>query len=227
MPPFKKAKHVISQYGISPSTLRSWATDGIIPFIRTPGGTRLYDMDGIHRVLGNSNNTTNPHTHGYIYARVSSSKQRGDLERQVAELKEAYPEHRIITDIASGINFKRKGLRALLERVNEGVVKEIVVMYRDRLARFGCDLLEFIFSQKGCRLLVHRRGEGPESTKQLAEDLMVITTVFVASHHEKRAAENRRKRKRKEGKEGAQSAKVQDEENISTSSCSQSQSIPK
>lgn len=225
MSQFKKAKYVISQYGVSPSTLRSWARDGIVSFVRTPGGTRLYDMDGIHRVLGNSNNTTNSHKCGYIYARVSSSKQRGDLQRQVDELKEAYPEHRIITDIASGINFKRKGLCTLLERVNEGVVNQVVVMHRDRLARFACDLLEFIFRQKGCRFLVHRGGEGPEPTGQLAEDLMAITTVFVASHHGKRAAENRRKRKRAQSQEGTQGEKVNNEEGIPASSCSEGKSV--
>lgn len=217
MPPFKKAKYVINHYGISPSTLRSWATNGIVPYVRTPGGTRLYDMDGVHNVLGYTDSTNK---HGYIYARVSSSKQRGDLQRQIDELKEAFPEHRLITDIASGINFKRKGLCSFLDKVNQGVVKEVVVMHRDRLARFACDLLEFIFGQKGCRLVVHRRGEGSESTEQLAEDLMAITTVFVARHHGKRAAKNRTKRKRKEKEEGAQNAAINNEEDISASSCS-------
>ena len=65
-------------------------------------------------------------------------------------------------------------------------------MHRDRLARFAIDLLEFIFKQKGVKLVVHRKNhEGGESTQQLAEDLMAIITVFVASHHGKRAAEGK------------------------------------
>ena len=76
----------------------------------------------------------------YIYARVSSAKQKGDLDRQIQDLQEAYPGHIVIRDIASGVNFKRKGLQTILEHVLSGLVNEVVVMRRDRLARIGADL---------------------------------------------------------------------------------------
>ncbi len=88
-------------------------------------------------------------------------------------------------------------LRALLDSVHRGGIQEVVVMHSDQLARFAIDLLEYIFHQKGVKLVVHRQDDNPgESTQQLAEVLMAITTVFVASHHGKRAAEGRRRRKR-------------------------------
>ena len=64
------------------------------------------------------------------YARVSSAHQQQDLERQRQDLQKAYPDHELISDIGSGLNFKRKGLTALLERVLAGLVKEVVVMHK-------------------------------------------------------------------------------------------------
>ncbi|MCW5672896.1 MAG: IS607 family transposase, partial [Hydrogenophaga sp.] len=140
---------------------------------------------------------------GIIYARVSSPKQRADLQRQVVALQEAYPQHQLIQDVGSGLNFKRKGLRALLERVNTGMVPQVVVMHRDRLARFATDLLEFVFQQHGTKLVLHcpreaagHGDDGDDATgyNELAEDLLAVTTVFVASHNGKRSAAHRRLR---------------------------------
>lgn len=195
---YKKPKDVTKQYGLTSATLRSWAIEGKIKYITTPSNYRLYDIDSIRNLLGDSNTATG---HKYIYARVSSAKQKEDLQRQIKELQEAYPEHKVVKDIGSGINFKRQGLCSLLERLHQGMVSEVVIMHRDRLARFAYDLLELIFKQKRCRLVVHRQGQGPESTAQLTEDLLAITTVFVATHHGKRAAENRKRRKSSQEKE--------------------------
>jgi len=71
-----------------------------------------------------------------------------------------------------------------------------------------------VFAQKGCRIVVHRRGPGPEDTQQLADDLLAVTTVFVASHHGKQAAENRRKRKCDPGSEAAKRRKVEGQKDV-------------
>jgi predicted site-specific integrase-resolvase len=178
----------------------------------------LYCVASIEQRLGVGRSEHIDSDEGVIYARVSSSKQRGDLQRQIEELSKAYPGYRVISDVASGINFKRQGLRSLLDSVYRGNVKEVVVMHRDRLARFAIDLLEYIFKAQGTKLVVHRQNQDTlDSPQQLAEDLMAITTVFVASHHGKRAAEGRRRRKRqKEEKEEV--TKVQSQESVSTSS---------
>jgi len=132
----------------------------------------------------------------YIYARVSSAKQRGDLERQIEDLQKAYPDHTVLRDIASGVNFKRKGLQTLLGHVLSGLVSEVVVMHRDRLARIGCDLLEFIFTKVGTKLVVHGNDADAGGDKHdLAGDLFAVTTLFVASYNGRRAAENRKRRR--------------------------------
>lgn len=154
----------------------------------------MYCVDGVMGLLGQRPSAKR----SYIYARVSSDKQRGDLERQINDLKEAYPDHQIIKDIASGVNFKRKGMQTLLERVLAGMVSEVVVMHRDRLARIGCDLLEFIFATFGTKLVVHSKDDDPDFNHDLADDLLAVTTHFVASYNGRRAAENC-KRRRKAG----------------------------
>ncbi len=142
----------------------------------------MYCVDGVTGLLGIGHHSSAKQS--YIYARVSSAKQRDDLERQVQDLQKAYPGYSLIKDVASGVNFKRKGLQTLLEQVLSGLVTEVVVMYRDRLARVGCDLLEFIFAKVGTKLLVHGANEGDvaDDKHDLADDLLAVTRQAIAAH---------------------------------------------
>lgn len=197
---YKPAKYFNVNFSISPSTLRRWANDGTVECIKLPGGKRLYDEQNVRSIIGAKQNV-DKEKKGYIYARVSTPKQKEDLERQIEELKREYPNCEVISDIASGINFKRRGLHSILDKVNKGLVGKVICMHKDRLARFSVDLLEYIFKINGTELVVHRKGDGEEPTDMLAKDLLAITTVFVASHNGKRAAENKRKRKGGENEE--------------------------
>lgn len=191
---FKAARHFTSKYDVSSSTLRRWADGGFIRAVRS-GARRLYEKNDVLRRLGVLENDDEGRRLDFIYARVSSSKQRGDLERQVDDLKKAYPRHHVISDIASGVNFKRKGLRSLLDKSIKGMVGQIVVAHRDRLARLGFDLLEFVFEATGARIVVHSRSDEDDGERDLADDLLAVTTLFVASHHGRRAAKNRKRRR--------------------------------
>ncbi|MEG4318334.1 IS607 family transposase [Microcoleus sp. Aus8_D1] len=86
--------------------------------------------------------------------RVSSTKQRDDLARQVEFMRERYPEAEIVQDIGSGLNFKRKGLQALLVRLMRSDQLQIVIACKDRLCRFGFELFEFMVKQNGGEILV-------------------------------------------------------------------------
>lgn len=101
--PSRKAAEAL---GVHPNTLRRWANAGKIGYIKTDSGQRRYDVDSY---VGHAAPLA-----GVCYCRVSSYKQKDDLERQVAFMRERYPDSEIIRDIGSGLNFKRKGLRALL-----------------------------------------------------------------------------------------------------------------
>lgn len=116
------------------NTLRRWADEGKIRYIKTASGQRRYDCSSVEKEYSTKKN--------YCYCRVSSAKQRDDLERQVNFMQSKYPDYTILKDVGSGLNFKRKQLRFLLEECSQGRVGEIVVAYRDRLCRFGFELLE-------------------------------------------------------------------------------------
>ncbi|KAJ3249738.1 hypothetical protein HK104_007574, partial [Borealophlyctis nickersoniae] len=111
-----------------------------------------------------------------------------------------YPSHHVITDIGSGINFKRSGLRTLLERSRRGLVKEIVLALRDRLCRFAFDLLSYIFKLNDTKIIVVFSDPEPSasSLQELSEDILAINTVFICRLQGRRAAEHRKLRKQKE-----------------------------
>ena len=152
-------------------TLRKWAREGRINYIRTEGNQRRYDVDSY---IGLSRPTIT-----LCYCRVSSRKQSADLERQVAFMRERYPDAEVVTDVASGLNFKRKGLLSILERIHAGDKLRVVVAYRDRLARFGTELIETLLERNGGELVVlNQRDLSPE--EELTTDLLAILTVFGA-----------------------------------------------
>ena len=161
-------------------------------------GKRLYDVAHLRELLGeDAIETPAKQLKRIIYARVSSAHQQDDLARQQSDLQKAYPNHELVSDTGSGLNFKRKGFKTLLDAVVDGLVEEVVVMHRDRLCRFGADLLDSIFAKTGTKLVVHCSPDGPEDdSRELADDLLAVTTVFVARHNGRRSADNRRRRSR-------------------------------
>ena len=198
-PKYVNASYIRKQYCISMGRLKNWAEAGKIKFIRPEeGGRRLYHLQSVREAIGDKEETKDDtpvvKNQCIIYARVSSSQQQPDLDRQQKDLQDAFPHHDIITDVASGLNFKRKGLQALLDRVIKGVVKEVVVMHKDRLCRFGIDLLTFLFEKYGTKLVVYGK-EVQSSYQELTDDLLAVTTVFVARNNGLRSAENRKRRR--------------------------------
>jgi predicted site-specific integrase-resolvase len=111
------------------------------------------------------------------YCRVSTSSQKEDLERQVEYFRCKYPDYEIVKDIGSGINFKRKGFNSILDSAFKGDIGEIVVTHRDRLCRFGFELvLRIIESTNGKILVLDKEETSPE--KELVNDILSIITVF-------------------------------------------------
>ena len=115
------------QLGVSIGTLRRWEREGKIKPIRTHGNHRRYSEGELRGAAV----SIQPGRKRYAYCRVSSSKQKDDLERQKQSFKETHPEHEIITDVGSGLNFKRKGLLRLVDETLRGGVEEIVVSHKD------------------------------------------------------------------------------------------------
>lgn len=93
------ASKVQAKYGVSTSTLRRWDGDGRVGTIRTPGGFRLYKIQDLEKIFSQPETTDEREKTKICYARVSSNHQKEDLERQVSDLKQKYPDHEIIKDI--------------------------------------------------------------------------------------------------------------------------------
>jgi len=169
-----KAKKIL---GVHEDTLRRWADDGLFPSIRTPKGTRLYNVSKFVNQQGNQAQES-AQKENICYCRVSSKGQKDDLERQISYMQERFPGHKIVTDIASGINFKRKGLRSIIQLASKGGVKQVVVAYRDRLCRFAFELVEWVFQIYQVELLVLNKEVDSSEEKEMAEDLLAIINVF-------------------------------------------------
>ena len=108
------------------------------------------------------------------YCRVSSHKQKDDLERQIDNVKtyllaKGQP-FEIISDIGSGINYKKKGLQELIRRISQNQVEKVVVLYKDRLLRFGFELIEYIASLYICEIEIIDNTEKSEQ-QELVEEI--------------------------------------------------------
>ena len=157
--------------GCNVDYLRQLAKKGKIDFVLTPGGQRRYDVDGYVRSQKQADGAT------VCYCRVSGKAQADDLASQVEYMRRRFPDAEIVTDFGSGINFKRKGLRSLLERVLRGDKLRIIVAHRDRLARFGGEVIQFLVEQNGGEVVVlDQTVYSPE--EELTADLLSILHVF-------------------------------------------------
>ena len=175
-----KPKELSAYLGVTQHTLTQWEKEGKIQATKTPGGHRRYTYVDTHP--NNSETKTK-----YIYARVSSSKQKDDLQRQIDSLQEAFPDYEVIKDIGSGINFKRRGLITLLDNVLGGKVSHVVVAHRDRLTRFGFEMFIYLFNRLNVSIQVMSDDDIKEPTTELAKDLLSIVTVFTARYYGSRS----------------------------------------
>lgn len=164
--------------GVTPQTLRNWDKAGkLIPHHTSPNGYRYYTQQQLDWVLGK-------HTLTRIavgYCRVSSAKQKDDLQRQVeavtAYLTAQGKPFDIITDVGSGINYNKPGLKQLIDRIVANQVEKVVVFYKDRLVRFGWELLEYVAELHGTKLeVINATNQTPQ--EELVTDLIQIVTVF-------------------------------------------------
>lgn len=184
-------------------TLRHWDSIGVFKADhRTVGGKRFYHHNQLEEVrtkFGTNKISVQAEDNKrkvYGYCRVSSKKQQDDLERQIENLKtylyaKGY-EFEIITDIGSGINYIKQGLNELIEKVINEEVDKIVVLYKDRLIRFGFELIEQICKLKNTEIIVVDSSAHTKSTEEeLVEDLIQIVTVFSCKLQGKRSKQTK------------------------------------
>ncbi|EQB70150.1 MAG: hypothetical protein AMDU4_FER2C00264G0005 [Ferroplasma sp. Type II] len=160
---------------LNPNTLRNWDRKGKIKCIRLSNNFRRVPESEINRILGIKNNRMS-----FIYARVSSHDQKADLDRQIQKLQAVSPESHVVSDIRGGMKFNRKGFIELLELVEKDKVSTIYVTHRDRLARFGFDLVEKVCNIHGTEIVETGGEEILSANEELTKDLISIITSFSA-----------------------------------------------
>ena len=173
-------KMAVELSGLHPNTLRTYADKGFIKATRlSHRGRRLYDSESFN--LYKKGEKTDE-SKIICYCRVSSSKQKDDLVRQVTYMRQQFPYAEIIQDVGSGLNYKRKGLQDILRRLMQGHKFTLIVAHRDRLCRFGFELFEHLFHCNGGEIMVlDKTSYSPQ--QELTEDLLAILQVFSCRMH--------------------------------------------
>ena len=185
---FVGGKEASSILGVHQRTLYQWETKKKIETMRTPGCKRLYNVQKFIsenqeyvKTNGINNNITNTEKKNICYVRVSSINQVNDLERQREVMKKLFPKYEIIEDIGSGLNLNKRGIRRIIKMSIEVKINELVIAYKDRLTRFGYDLIENIIKEySNGRIIVLNKQKALKPEEELESDVMALMNVYVA-----------------------------------------------
>ena len=180
--------------GVSYVTLRRWIKEGKIKAVQTLGGKYRIPESEVKRLLSG---VEIKEVRAVIYARVSSSDQKKDLERQIEYLiqycsAKGYKVVNVLSDIASGLKANRRGLLRLFNYVVNREVDVVVITYKDRITRFGFEYLEYFFKQYGVRIEVIYGEEPKDTYQELVEDLLAIVTSFAGKLYGMRSHKKKR-----------------------------------
>jgi len=172
---------------VSVDTIRRWENEGKIKSVRTNGGHRRYRLaDFVEQKLGKT----------LAYARVSSQDQKHDLDRQDAVLS-GYCQsngwnYEVIRDLGSGMNYRKKGLNKLLAAILDGDVARLVITHKDRLLRFGSELIFAVCEYHDIEVIILNKKEDATFEEDLASDVLEIITVFSARLYSSRSNKNKK-----------------------------------
>ena len=179
--------------GVSKSTMRRWEAEGRLKPERTPGGHRRYRSEELTQMAVHPLPKTDRVT--IAYERVSSHDQKADLERQAILLSEFCTKngwtHEVIRDCGSGLNYHKKGLRALLQRIMRNDVERLVITHKDRLLRFGAELVFAICEEFQTEVVIVNKTEEMRDEEELTQDVLEIITVFSARLYGSRSHKNK------------------------------------
>jgi predicted site-specific integrase-resolvase len=177
--------------GVTPQTLRRWEREGRLSSTRkAKGQTRYYDLACLLNVCVSKSDLS------VGYARVSSHDQKADLQRQ-AEVLSCYCvskgwTYEILQDLGSGMNYRKKGLKHLINLILEGKMRRLVLTHKDRLLRFGAELIFSLCEVRQIEVVVINQGEDLSFEEELAQDVMEMITVFSARLYGSRSRRNQK-----------------------------------
>ena len=185
------AKEVLRVLQITRPTLTKYVKENKLKVTVKGNGRYDYDADSVYKML---NKDIERKT--YLYARVSTAKQKKDLENQVQLLKNfcfqnGYIIHGIYQDIASGISFdKRKQFFDMLDEILSGRVKRVIITYKDRLSRVGFELFTHLFNRYGCEIIVMSEiGSEKLDREEILEEIISLLHCYSMKLYSNRKAE--------------------------------------
>ena len=181
-----KSNEVLSMLGISRVTLCRYVKLGKIRVVELPNGYYSYNKEDVYKLKG-----LDVKRKKVIYARVSTSKQKKELENQIETItayvnNNGYGIDDVYSDIASGMNLDRKGFTKLLSAVMANEIDEVFISYKDRLAHLDFDLVSRLFSQYGTKIAVINSSDNKSAEEELFEDLMSVIHSFSMKAYSKR-----------------------------------------
>lgn len=217
---YVSGKEASERLGVHQRTLMEWDRKKKIETIRTPGNKRLYNIEKFLKEkeceqnkdkCKNDDNKDDiediKEKQNICYVRVSSMGQKDDMQRQKEVMKLKYPTYTIIEDIGSGMNLNKRGIRRIIKLAIKGKINELVVAYKDRLTRFGYELIEDLIKEySNGKIIVLNQKENQEPEEELAQDIMQLMNVFVAKmnglrkYKKKDKQENNNTKNKKKGK---------------------------
>ena len=182
-----------AELGVTRETLRRWEAAGKITSDRTPKGHRRYDLSQLQGISPKKNFEEK---RTMAYARVSSHDQKNDLARQVVVLESYCASHgwkfEVLQDLGSGLNYSKKGLRRLIKEICSGSVQRLVITHKDRLLRFGAELIFSLCEQFGTEVVILNSSEDSTFEDDLVQDVLEIVTVFSARLYGARSRKNKK-----------------------------------
>ena len=186
-----KAGEVLKVLHISRPTLYRYAAAGYIKRTVMPTGKYDYDADSVYKYL---NKDVKRKT--VIYARVSTGKQKKDLENQIEFLKSwtfnsGYKTDNVYSDVASGISFeKRKEFFLMLDEILDFKVETVIIAYKDRLSRIGFELFSLLFAKFGTKIIVvSEAGNKKLDSEEIFEEIISMLHCYSMKHYSRRKSQ--------------------------------------
>ena len=168
-----------AHYGVHPQTIRRWTRDGKLACTRTLGTHRRFEVPG------------NDQTKTVAYARVSTHDPKKDLQTQEQVLQQHRPDI-MIKDLGSGMNYKKPGFVKRLTLLITRQIKEIILTRKDRLLRFGSEIIFHLCRHFGVKMTILYETEVKEPMEPFCLDVIEIITVFCSKIYGFRAHSNRK-----------------------------------
>ena len=194
---FISIRDAVAITGLCTQTLRKLADENKIKTYKTLSGQRKFDKRSLQEMCNPSSFVSKKEDNtkkNFIYTRVSSKKQLDDLSRQIEFVRNKNTEYNlytIISDVGSGINFKRKGLSTILDCCLQQNIGNVVITHRDRLSRFGFDLINIIVQKSGGKIIVIDDERNESTEQELSEDLLSVVNIYSCRQMGKRKYKNK------------------------------------